>query len=276
MSMADDTAWFEASRVNIANQYPGQFVIIKNKAVVGAYPDYQTAYSAGTAMFGTDPFLVKFAEAKPFVEKGYYVGGRSFRRPFRTLGADPNSSISVAEKLRREGALLQVQVSVPKALADQLRAQGQTVPPPQIATGMIDTGASISTISDAIASAAGLQSTGSVPISGVGGTSERPVMSASIGLPDYGVSVDPIEIVAVSINAPGFEILIGRDILQALELKYTGPHGLFSLTQEVDSAPAPGGASSDAPSKITPAGWVGIGTAAAAAALAALWGFKVI
>ena len=50
MAMSDDTAWFEASRVNIAAQYPGQYVIIKNKAVVGAYPDYQTAYSAGVAI----------------------------------------------------------------------------------------------------------------------------------------------------------------------------------------------------------------------------------
>lgn len=273
--MAEDTAWFEASRVNIAKQYPGQYVVVKNQAIVGAYPDYQSAYNAGTAMFGTEPFLVKFAEAKPFVEKGYYVGGRSFRRPFRTLGQTdvlPAPQLSPVEKLRRDGALLQVQVAIPAALAQQMKANGQTVPPPQTAVGMIDTGASISTISEAIASAAGLQTTGSVPISGVGGTSERPVMSASIGLPEYNVTVDPIEIVAVSINAPGFEILIGRDILQALELKYTGSHGIFSLTQDAENVP---GAAVAAPSGLGTGTWVALGVLGAGALGAGLWAADV-
>jgi hypothetical protein len=220
---------------------------------------------------------VKYAEAKPFVEKGYYVGGRSFRRPFRTLGqyTDPNAPVSPTEKLRRDGALLNVQISVPKALADQLTAQGQQVPPPQSAVGMVDTGASISTISERVASAAGLQSTGSVPISGVGGTADRPVMSAAITLPEYGVSVDPIEIVAVSINAPGFEILIGRDVLAALELRYTGYQGLFALQQGSAALPAPAaGASSMG---LSTGAKVGIGAGVAAAAIAAaLWGFDVI
>lgn len=280
MAMSDEIAWFESARVGIAKQYPGQYVIIKNKAVVGAYPDYETAYKAGVAMFGSDPFLVKFAEAQQFVEKGYYVGGRSVRRPFRVLGQQQppiiqQAPINVAEKLRRDGALLRVQIGIPKALADQLRAQGQAVPPPQTTMGMIDTGASISTVSEAVASAAGLQSTGSVPISGVGGTQERPVMSAAVMLPEYGVSVDPIEIVAVSINAPGFEILIGRDILAALELKYTGPHGIFALTQEV-GAPMKGAGEAAGSKGLSTGAWVGIGAAGAAAVLGTLWGFDVI
>lgn len=264
MAMSDDIAWFEASRVNIARQYPGQFVLVKDQAVVGVYPDYQSAYNAGLAMFGTETFLVKLAEAEQFVEKGYFVGG-----PRRLPFMGQQAVMSVAEKLRRDGALLQVQIGVPAAMAQQLRAEGKPVPPPQTAIGMIDTGASISTVSDAIAAAAGLQSVGSVPISGVGGTAERPVMSAMVGLPEYGVSVDPIEIVAVSINAPGFEILIGRDILQALELKYTGPHGIFNLNQDV-------GPAGSLKSGIGTGGWIGIGAAAVALTAGALYAFDVI
>jgi hypothetical protein len=269
MAMSDDIAWFEANRVNIANQYPGQQVIIKNEAVVGAYPDYETAYKAGVAQFGAEPFLIKFAEASQFVEKGYYVGQRLRRWPFLGQAAAQDASLSVAEKLRRNGALVQVKVGLPKILADQLRAQGQNPPEPQIATGMIDTGASISTVSERVSKAAGLQQVSSVPISGVGGTAERPVMSAAVGLPEYGVDVDPTEIVEVSIGAPGFEILIGRDILQALELKYTGPHGIFNLTSEVTGAPQ-GGKAAQSPELSTGA-WLGIGAGAAALVAGGLW-----
>ena len=195
----------------------------------------------------------------------YMVAGKR-RLPF--LG---EASPEVKEKLRRDGALVQIQISIPTVLADQMRAQGQTVPPPQIAVGMIDTGASISTVSEAVAQAAGLQQVGSVPISGVGGTSERPVMSCSFGLPEYGVVVDPAEIVVVTINAPGFEILVGRDILQALELKYQGPHGLFNLTSDV-SSPAAAGAS-PAPGLGT---WLGVGAAAVAIGVGALYVLDVI
>lgn len=70
MAMSDDQAWFEANRVPIARQYGGMHVIIKDSAVIAAYPDYQSAYKAGVAMYGTEPFLVKLAEAKQFIERG--------------------------------------------------------------------------------------------------------------------------------------------------------------------------------------------------------------
>jgi aspartyl protease len=264
MALSDDIAWFEANRVIISRQYPGMHILVKNQAVVGVYPDYQTAYNAGVAMFGTEPFLVKLATEEQFVERGF-MSGMGRRIPF--MGQQV--PVSVAEKLRRDGALVKVQISVPKTLADQMRAEGKTVPAPRIATGLIDTGASISTVSEQVASEAGLQAVGSVPISGVGGTQERPVMSAAFALPEYGIDVDPIEIVAVSINAPGFEILVGRDVLQALELKYTGFQGIFNLNQ--DLMPSGGGAG-----KLGTAGWVGIGAAAAAAGVGLLFALDVL
>lgn len=64
----EDLAWFEANRVQLAQQYPGQYVIIKDLAVRGAYPDFQSAYNAGVAMFGTQPFEVKQAVGEQRVE----------------------------------------------------------------------------------------------------------------------------------------------------------------------------------------------------------------
>jgi hypothetical protein len=64
----EDIAWFEANRIQIAQQYPGQYIIIKDLAVQGAYPDFQSAYNAGVAKFGTQPFQVKQAVAEQRVE----------------------------------------------------------------------------------------------------------------------------------------------------------------------------------------------------------------
>lgn len=64
----EDSTWFEANRIQIARQYPGQYVLIKDLAVQGAFPDFQSAYNAGMAKFGTQPFLVKQATTEQRVE----------------------------------------------------------------------------------------------------------------------------------------------------------------------------------------------------------------
>lgn len=70
MAQPDELAWFETARSYIARQYPGMFVIIKNHAVVGAYPDFGSAYNAGVGMFGAQgEFIVKQALEKEPIKK---------------------------------------------------------------------------------------------------------------------------------------------------------------------------------------------------------------
>lgn len=61
MGLQQDQSWFEWNRMYIAQQYPGQFVLVKDQAVRGAYPSFQDAYNAGVAMFGTTEFVVQEA-----------------------------------------------------------------------------------------------------------------------------------------------------------------------------------------------------------------------
>lgn len=61
MAFSDDQAWFEANRAFVAQQYNGQFVIVKDGAVLGAYPDYASAVQAANAMFGAQAVLIKQA-----------------------------------------------------------------------------------------------------------------------------------------------------------------------------------------------------------------------
>ena len=270
MAMQADIAWFEANRPMISSSYPGMFVVVKDQAVVGAYPDYGSAYNAGTAMFGTEPFLVKEALESQPVETLTQLG---LRRRFPFMGQYDQA----VQKLRQDGAIVSVQIQVPAAYAEQLRAAGQAVPPPQVVRGMIDTGASISTLSDAVAAAAGLQQVGSVPIGGVGGTSTRPIFSAYFGLPEYGIALDPIEMAAISLPVGGFDVLIGRDVLKEGELTYTGARGIFLVDQEYDSATAAiPGAPPRLPSQglSTPA-LIGIGAGAAALLAGTLYALGV-
>lgn len=63
MALSDEQTWFEANRAYIAQQYQGQYVVVKDKTVRGAYPTYGAAYQAGAQMFGQQPFLVAQALA---------------------------------------------------------------------------------------------------------------------------------------------------------------------------------------------------------------------
>lgn len=60
MALQDEITWFEANRAFIAQQYNGQYVVVKDKSVRGAYPNYQAAYQAAVQQFGSD-FLIKEA-----------------------------------------------------------------------------------------------------------------------------------------------------------------------------------------------------------------------
>ena len=64
MALQDDLDWFESNRAFISQNYSGQWVLIKDKAIKGAYPTEMAAMSAGFSMFKTQPFVVKQALAK--------------------------------------------------------------------------------------------------------------------------------------------------------------------------------------------------------------------
>lgn len=61
MGVPEDMAWFRQNRAFISQQYTGQWVVIKDQAVRGAYPTYDAAYNAGVSQFGTGSFVVKEA-----------------------------------------------------------------------------------------------------------------------------------------------------------------------------------------------------------------------
>jgi len=282
VAQSDDTAWFEVNRGYISTQYRGAYVLIKDKSVVGAYPDWATAFQAGMSMFGPDRYIVKQATPVERVEYATAIGMR--RRPM--IGQQYSQQYqqqfqNAADKLRQDGAVVQVVVGPPSAYQQQAAGQGRPAGgTPQTVQGMVDTGASISTVSDRVAAAAGLVQTGSVPLGGVGGTSERPIYAASFTLPQYGITLDPIEVGGVTIPMPGIDILVGRDILKAVgQLDYRGVSGIFNLLAQAPSgdgiAPAPGSPAAPG-SGIPTSTYLVAGAGIAAIAAVALFAFDVI
>lgn len=275
MALYDDLAWFETARQWIASTYPGKFVLIKDKAVIGAYPTEEIATQAGFAQFGPDGFAVK--EAIPFERVEYGLMGRRLRLAQGYPQSYQQQAMDVAEQLRRDGAIVTVVIAAPGSHQQAAQSQGRSAGTPQTVKGMVDTGASISTVSDQVAAGAGLIQTGSVPLGGVGGTSERPIYAASFTLPEWGVTVDPIEVAGVTIPMPGIDILVGRDILRALHLDYTGPQGAFALTKGLppqgSAAPGSPAAAGSSPGLGT---WLPVAAGVAAVGLGALFAFDVI
>jgi hypothetical protein len=52
MGFQDDERWFEQNRAYIAQQYQGQWVIVLDASVRGAYPTKADAFNAAVKQFG--------------------------------------------------------------------------------------------------------------------------------------------------------------------------------------------------------------------------------
>lgn len=145
--------------------------------------------------------------------------------------AGPSNAV---DQLLQQGAIVQVTLTKPAA--------GGAGTPVTL-NAMIDTGASISTLQDSVAQRAGLQQTGSTQLSGVGGVQMSPIYAASLAIPEFGVTVDAIEVASVQNPFPGVEMLLGRDLLRNLSLEYHGLQGQFALKNDT---PLPGGSAAPA------------------------------
>lgn len=192
-------------------------------------------------------------------------------------------------QLAQNGAILQVQIGSPN---------GGT---PITIQAMIDTGASISTINSTVAQNAGLQQTGETQLGGVGGVQDSAIYAAAVTLPDYNITVNPVQVASVPGQLPApADMLIGRDILENLVMTYDGGSGQISLTQST-AAPQPpntanqGAAAPPTPGTIAQPGapapqalpqppssspipwpWIGGGVAAAGLIVGGLFIFKVL
>ena len=135
------------------------------------------------------------------------------------------------ESQRARGPILPIQVGLPQAAEASMRQNGDTPGTMEEVQALVDTGASITAINEELAARLGLIPTGSVQVGGVTGVDTRPLYGARIVMPEPGFTFDPVQIVGANLNAPDFQILIGRNLLCSMLMTYDGPRGQFALTK---------------------------------------------
>ena len=135
------------------------------------------------------------------------------------------------ERLQRSGAVLQVEVSLPTALAAAMQNAGTPIPQPHVGIALIDTGASITSVDDGVLVGLGLSPTSTRLISTPSATNvEQPVYPCILSFPGTPLPQIPFnEVVGSQLAGLGCSVLIGRDILRHCLLVYNGPEGFWTI-----------------------------------------------
>lgn len=141
-----------------------------------------------------------------------------------------------AEAMQANGPLLAVEISPPQPLVDFLTKNNKPIPPTITGHGLIDTGATVTTLHEAFIKQLGVKTVGSqnmtTPSGGVEVHNTYPVR---LKVPSHGVDVELPEIITADLakflTPSGQPIigLIGRDFLASCILIYNGELGMYTL-----------------------------------------------
>ena len=127
--------------------------------------------------------------------------------------------------------MVQVAVSVEQNIAQQLLAQGLSLPTPERGLALIDTGATSTCIDEAAAARLNLPAIDVVTVASVSHASTQqsvhPIQIEVVGLP---ITIGAPRAIGAPLAAQGLVVLIGRDVLQHCTLFYNGLIGSFSLS----------------------------------------------
>ena len=138
-------------------------------------------------------------------------------------------------RLSPSGPLIDFYVAVSVPLSDALKKAGQPVPPPIMVRGLIDTGASCTSIDPAILKQLGITAKSQVPVHTPSTKSGQPHMANQydicIILPHQKMSwqFNAVPILESELSHQGIQALIGRDILANCLFTYDGAAQIFCL-----------------------------------------------
>lgn len=138
------------------------------------------------------------------------------------------------QALAQDGAFLEAEIHIPKALQDLLQSQNVTIPAPVRGFALIDTGATRTCADQNALSNLGINPIGLVSMGTAGGLTQCPLYPARLWFPS--LSMDAKFTALVGVNLQGQQIagqqltvLIGRDILLQALFIYNGRGGFFTL-----------------------------------------------
>jgi predicted aspartyl protease len=153
------------------------------------------------------------------------LGGEALAPDGRTIPVPPQIALT------QRGPVVQVTVSVGRAIAQQILQQGGSLPPPVSGLALIDTGATTTCVDDAAAQQLALPVIDVVAVASASHSSTEqnvyPISVEVVGLP---IAIDAPRAIGAPLAAQGLLVLIGRDLLQHCVLVYNGVSGHFSLS----------------------------------------------
>ena len=133
--------------------------------------------------------------------------------------------------LQQRGPVVQVSISVEQSIAQQLLAQGLSLPTPERGFALIDTGATSTCIDDGAAGRLNLPAIDVVTVASASHAStQQNVHPIQIEVIDLPITISAPRAIAASTGGSRAAVLIGRDVLQHCTLFYNGPAGSFSLS----------------------------------------------
>lgn len=138
------------------------------------------------------------------------------------------------EMLLRAGPLLAVEVTIPTALEEYLKATGSLVPDLIAGWALIDTGASRSGVHETTITALGVNPIGVATVSTAGGQRQQRLYPARFRFPDARWNFEfsstiGLDLSGQTVGGRDIIVLLGRDVLSRTLLVYNGPGGFFSL-----------------------------------------------
>ena len=135
-----------------------------------------------------------------------------------------------AAGLQLEGPKLPIEIGVPTVLAEFLARSGLPVPAPRSGFALIDTGASITAVDEAVVASLFIQPIGQMKLSTPSRSMPAWLYAARLTCPGTAIPVlDVLDIVGCSLQPQGFIALLGRNFLRKVILLYDGPAGAFTI-----------------------------------------------
>lgn len=149
----------------------------------------------------------------------------------QTNQADPNG-------LANAGPVIPIEIHIPAALAQQLSAANQPIPPPEAGLGLIDTGATLTCVHEPVLQKLGLHAVGVINSGTAAGTISQNTYAAQLRIPANGVVAELAPVVGVNLSGqlaaingqPQIIALLGRNLLSHGVLVYNGTFGFWSFS----------------------------------------------
>lgn len=142
-----------------------------------------------------------------------------------------NVQIPSQQVLLSHGPRLQVNVTVISTVAQQVVQQGGVLPSPVSGYALIDTGATITCIDDAIAKQIGAPVIDKVKMCSASHTdADANIYPIHFDILGVNIAINAPRCMGAALQAQGLIMLIGRDVMANCTLHYNGISGQFTLS----------------------------------------------